>query len=165
MSISTTALVASPLIRSTKRDVAPAAKDDKDKKAVRARLDLEAKQRGLDRNEVTTQGVEVVNLKPQDGRWSDGLQGEEVGNGPHLDLGKAQNLFFTVVPTDASSWAGQSVCYCRTTAIDIDAAYSRIMSAQKGLEHAYIDAFLWLRFSHCQIGRTCLGLPGAGALG
>lgn len=50
MGISTTALVASPLIRSTKRDVAPPAKDDKDKEAVRARLDLVAKQRGLDPN-------------------------------------------------------------------------------------------------------------------
>lgn len=97
MGISTTALVASPLIRSTKRDVAPSAKDDKDKEAVRTRLELVAKQRGLDPDEVTARGVEVVNLKPQDARWSDVLQGEEVGNGPHLDLGKVQNLFFTLV--------------------------------------------------------------------
>lgn len=97
MGISTTALVASPLIRSTKRDVKPQEKDEKDKENVQAKLTLVARQRGLDPNEVTTRGVEVVNRQPKDARWSDVLQGEEVGNGPHLDLGKVQNLFFTLV--------------------------------------------------------------------
>ena len=65
--------------------------------ALTAKLDLVAKQRGLDPGEVSARGVEVVNRKPEDARWSDVLQGEEIGNGPHLDLGKVQNLFFTVV--------------------------------------------------------------------
>ncbi len=85
--ISTTALVASPLIRSTKRDVEPL------HDTVEAKLRLVARQRGLDPQEVTTRGVEVVNRQPRDARWTDVLQGEEVGNGPHLDLGKVQNLF------------------------------------------------------------------------
>jgi hypothetical protein len=89
--ISTTALVASPLIRSTKRDVEPL------HDTVEAKLRLVARQRGLDPQEVTTRGVEVVNRQPRDARWTDVLQGEEVGNGPHLDLGKVQNLFFTLV--------------------------------------------------------------------
>lgn len=91
LGISTTALVASPLIRSTKRNVAP--RND----TVEEKLQVVARQRGLDPQEVTARGVEVVNRRPQDARWTDVLQGEEIGNGPHLDLGKVQNLCFTVV--------------------------------------------------------------------
>lgn len=96
MGISTTALVAAPLIRSTKRDVRPRESDEQSG-TVQAQLTLVAHQRGLDPDEVTTRGVEVVNRRPQDARWCDVVQGEEIGNGPHLDLGKVQNLFFSLV--------------------------------------------------------------------
>jgi hypothetical protein len=63
----------------------------------KVKLTLVARQRGLDPDEVTTRGVEVTHRQPRDARWRDVLQREEVGNGPHLDLGKVQNLFFTLV--------------------------------------------------------------------
>ena len=39
----------------------------------------------------------TVNASPKDARVADLFRGDETGNGAHLDLGKVQMLFFTVV--------------------------------------------------------------------
>ena len=91
MGISTTALVGSPLIRSTKRASQPSASE-----AERS-LAAIAAAKGVSRQQLAARGLEVVNKSPTDARWSDLVEGEETGNGAHLDLGKVQNLYFTLV--------------------------------------------------------------------
>jgi len=84
MGISSTSLVASPLILSTK--------ENKDASAV----DLEL----LNRESGTAMGNRgqvVVNREISQAHWSDMFTGEEVGNARHLDLSRIQMFFFTVV--------------------------------------------------------------------
>lgn len=90
MGISTASLVASPLIRSTKRDHQPAPQERERTLAL-----LSAQRDAAVR--VATRGLELVNLQPEDSRWSDLYRGEEVGNAAQVDLGKVQNLFFTLI--------------------------------------------------------------------
>ena len=91
MGISTTSLVASPLILSTKRE--------KSADATQSSTTVSAieKQMGAGPGTVKTEGQVVVNANPDNARFSDLFKGEESGNGAHLDLGKIQMLFFTVV--------------------------------------------------------------------
>jgi hypothetical protein len=95
MGISTTSLVASPLIRSTKRAGVPS------RQQAEAGFRAMAQQRGIsvDRASdfVTARGVEVAYRRPELAEWPDLVKGEEVGNFTYLDLGKVQNLFFTLV--------------------------------------------------------------------
>jgi hypothetical protein len=46
---------------------------------------------------IDTQGKIVIWKWPQDARLADLFQGDEVGNAAHLDLGKVQMFFFTLV--------------------------------------------------------------------
>ena len=96
MGISTTSLVASPLIRSNKR-IGPRAQEQ-----LAENIGNLAEQEGVDTNEVTERlreprGVEVGNRSPRHARWSDLFRGEEAGNAAHLDLGKVQNFYFTLI--------------------------------------------------------------------
>nr|WP_316644243.1 hypothetical protein [uncultured Roseateles sp.] len=84
MGISSTSLVASPLILSTKTDAS----------------------RALSPGVAPTRLVN--NPSPALARWSDLFTGEEAGNGAHLDLTRIQMFFFTVVTVVAyagSVWA------------------------------------------------------------
>lgn len=101
MGISTTSLVGSPLIRSTKRERKPDAEQAErtfrqlaHRRGIAASSDAKSAQESV---EMATRGVELVNLRTEDAAWSDLVRGEEVGNGASLDLGKVQNLYFTVV--------------------------------------------------------------------
>lgn len=88
MGISTTSLVGSPLIRNTKT-ARPA------NAAEQARTLGVLQQQG--NANATAQGQIVVNNAPQDARIADLFQGEETGNAAHLDLGKVQMFFFTLI--------------------------------------------------------------------
>lgn len=90
MGISTTSLVASPLIRSTKTE--PKANDDQKAQ----QLELLAKQ-GVDQTKVDNTGLIVTNKEPKDALWSDLFKGEETGNVALFDLGKIQMFYFTLV--------------------------------------------------------------------
>ena len=93
MGISTTSLVASPLIKSTKK-----AKTANWGEAGQTAAQL-AKQMGVDSVEgkVASQGQIVVNKSIEDATWSDLFKGEETGNAAHLDLGKVQMFYFTLI--------------------------------------------------------------------
>lgn len=90
MGISTASLIGSPLIKSTKKD-APTNDEEKNKT-----LDL-LKTQGVDTSKVDAQGQIVVNQNPEDASWVDLFKGDEVGNAAHLDLGKIQMFFFTLI--------------------------------------------------------------------
>jgi hypothetical protein len=93
MGISTTSLVASPLIKNTKQSVQP---DEEEKRQTFDRL---AKQMGVEKVEevVSNRGQLVIHLHPEDAQWSDMFRGEETGNAGHLDLGKIQMFYFTLI--------------------------------------------------------------------
>ncbi len=90
MGISTTSLVGSPLLKSRKQDREP---EDAERQRT---LGLIAK-RGVNMDDVQTNGQVVVNARTEDAGWSDLFSGEETGNAAQLDLGKVQMFYFTVV--------------------------------------------------------------------
>jgi hypothetical protein len=95
MGISVTSLIGSPLIRNTKKDKPPTQREvDSVKSALKAQGDT-----------VQTEGQLLVRACPENARWGDLFQGEEVGNGAHLDLGKVQNFYFTLILVFAYSQA------------------------------------------------------------
>jgi len=93
MGISTTSLVASPLINSTKQNVQA---NEEEKSRTFAQL---AKQMGIEKVEeaVSNRGQLVINLQPEDAQWADMFRGEETGNAAHLDLSKIQMFYFTLI--------------------------------------------------------------------
>jgi hypothetical protein len=94
MGISTTSLVGSPLIKSGKKQ-APGAAVASPPQEERT-FELLAKQ-GVDRDKVDVEGQLVINKSPDDASWGDLFRGEDVGNAAHLDLGKIQMFYFTLI--------------------------------------------------------------------
>ncbi len=90
MGISTTSLVGSPLIKSTKKTKEP---NDEEKTAT---FNLMAKE-GVDTNKLKNRGQIIVNTTLEEARWSDLFKGEESGNAAQLDLSKVQMFFFTLI--------------------------------------------------------------------
>jgi hypothetical protein len=90
MGISTASLIGSPLIKSTKKDVPT---NDKEKEKTVALLETQ----GVDGSKVSAEGQILVNQSPKDAGWSDLFKGDEVGNAAHLDLGKIQMFYFTLI--------------------------------------------------------------------
>ncbi len=91
MGISTTSLVASPLIKNTKIE----------DNTVPTALQKDVKQRfvtmGLPQDAVDIKGKVVVNTHPKYARLTDIFKGEEVGNCTKLDLAKIQMFYFTII--------------------------------------------------------------------
>ena len=90
MGISTTSLVGSPLIKSTKK-----AKKPNDSETT-STFKLMAKE-GIDTSKLASKGQIVVNTALEEARWSDLFKGEESGNAAQLDLSKVQMFFFTLI--------------------------------------------------------------------
>lgn len=87
MGISTTSLVGSPLIKSTKKEPALGLKSEENKKLLT--------DQGSDPDTCRVEGQIVHNRNFKDAKWSDLFTGEEVANVTHLDLAKIQMFFFT----------------------------------------------------------------------
>lgn len=89
MGISTTSLVASPLILNTKKDEDPDA-------GVVAKT---AASSGESESTVSanSQGIVYANTSKADARMTDMFQGDELGNTTHVDLAKVQMFYFTVI--------------------------------------------------------------------
>ena len=88
MGISTTSLIGSSLIKSAKKNGDPDPQEAGDTlKALAASGNVGA----------TSKGKLIVNLSPDDATWGDLFKGEELGNGAHLDVGKVQMFFFTLI--------------------------------------------------------------------
>jgi len=90
MGISTSSLVASPLILQGKKNSEP------DEKEMLKTFDLLA-QKGYSFDKLTNQGQVFANSSSEHARWTDMFTGEETGNAAHLDLNRLQMFFFTVV--------------------------------------------------------------------
>jgi hypothetical protein len=106
LGISLTTLVGSTLIKSEK-----STKDVANVNEARAKLGTEVTQ--LDNSNllvaadnpaapspadpVKVQGVLTVNSNPNESRWADMFQAEEVGSARHLDFGKIQMFYFTII--------------------------------------------------------------------
>ena len=88
MGISTTSLVASPLILNGKKNKQPDV-DEKQKT-----LDLLSKQGNI---LADNQGQVMINTSIEQASWVDMFTGEETGNAAHLDLTRVQMFFFTIV--------------------------------------------------------------------
>jgi len=87
MGISVTSLIGSPLIRSTKKDKQPTTTE-----ANRASDTLAAQGETMQ-----NEGQLLVRPCPEDASWGDLFRAEEVGSAAHLDLGKVQNFYFTLI--------------------------------------------------------------------
>jgi hypothetical protein len=93
MGISTTSLIGSPLLKNEKKKDAAGGGSPPD---TSRSMDLLARQ-GVDTNRVDVEGSLVVNLSPDDAGWADLFRGEDVGNAGHLDMGKIQMFYFTLI--------------------------------------------------------------------
>lgn len=89
MGISTTSLIGSPLIKSTKKRKTPDAQAK----------ERAAKSRGTQPEDVeeTREGTLYVNKSIADAEFSDIFKGEEIANSPQIDMAKVQMFFFTLV--------------------------------------------------------------------
>ncbi|MBE0619064.1 MAG: hypothetical protein IH605_00575 [Burkholderiales bacterium] len=90
MGISTTSLVGTPLILSSKKKHEASAED----KTQTLQL-IQAQ--GDDPAKIRTKGLVIANAEPAMACWSDMFTGDEVSNGAHLDLSKVQMFFFTII--------------------------------------------------------------------
>lgn len=93
MGISTTSLVASPLILNTKKDQEP--DDGVEAKAAAAVGGTQAEIKD------NRQGLVYANPDKADAKLSDMFQGDELGNTTHVDLAKVQMFYFTVIAAAA----------------------------------------------------------------
>jgi hypothetical protein len=90
MGISTTSLVGSPLILSSKRASNPNPDEYQQTLAL-------LKVQGVDTAQVSHEGQVVVKAMPAAAQVADLFKGEETGNAAQLDLGKVQMFYFTFV--------------------------------------------------------------------
>lgn len=90
MGISTTSLVASPLLKATKTG---RQRDEAEWQRTLGQL-APAGGAGAGTN---SQGLIVVNATPDLAQWSDMFKGEETGNAAVLDIAKVQMFFFTMI--------------------------------------------------------------------
>lgn len=129
MGISTTSLVGSPLILSTKKDRGV----DPEERSRTMRI---MASRGRDLTTVTNEGQVVVNMRPEDARLRDLFRGEEVGNAAHLDLARVQLFYFTVVLVLAYSVALAALFSSRSGQVAAFPPLDSSMVALLGISHA-----------------------------
>ena len=92
MGISTTSLIASPLIRNTRTvDAAVLNNEEQATQPIHEVIDEDT---GIIENR---RSPVVANASKRQAKWADLFMGEEVGNKKHLDLAKIQMFFFTVL--------------------------------------------------------------------
>lgn len=94
LGISTTSLIGTPLLQSTKKAQNPDPKEvAKTETALAAKGDPEPKEVIAD----NSQGVLYANADIKDAAFSDMFEGDEVGNTAYVDVSKVQMFFFTIV--------------------------------------------------------------------
>jgi hypothetical protein len=89
MGISTSSFVGSSLIHSQKQDAVPDSTVVEKTAGVTSETTADVK--------YNSQGLLYVNSSKSDARFTDVFQGDELGNTTHIDLGKVQMFFFTLV--------------------------------------------------------------------
>ncbi len=129
LGISTASLVGSPLIKTTKKDT-PANEEE------RARTFALLKTQGVDTEKIDTKGQVVINQEPDFASWADLFKGDEVGNAAHLDLGKIQMFYFTLIVWFAYAVAIGSLFNSSSGKITEFPDVSSGMVALLGISHA-----------------------------
>lgn len=94
LGISTTSLIGTPLIQSSKQTQNP-----KPEELAKAETALTAKGEAETKEEIAknAQGVLYANADIKDAAFSDMFEGDEVGNTAYVDVAKVQMFFFTMV--------------------------------------------------------------------
>ena len=95
LGISTTSLVGSPLVLSTKRKKTP----------IEEEVILFQERKGITAKTITTEITDNVtrfgtldfNLKIEDAKFADMFMGDEIGNSGSIDMAKVQKFFFTLI--------------------------------------------------------------------
>jgi hypothetical protein len=115
-----------------KQNVAP---DEEEKSQTLAHL---TQQMGLKTGEeaVSNRGQVVINQQPDYAQWADLFRGEETGNAAHLDLGKTQLLYFTLVLVLAYAVALGRIFAGSEADISAFPAIDPSMVALLGISHA-----------------------------
>jgi hypothetical protein len=90
MGISTTSLVGSPLIKSTKY---PKETHKDDKKMASEHLE----RKGLKKEKIEFKGHIIAHKEPEMASFSNLFEGEEAGNAARIDLAKVQMFYFTII--------------------------------------------------------------------
>lgn len=133
MGISTTSLVCSPLILSTKKVKEP---EEGEQKQTIASMAAEEGVSSEDlKSKVTNKGQVIINKDLKDARLSDLFKGEETGNAAQLDLGKIQMFYFTLILVLAYAVALGDLL-CGTGKIVEFPVLSSSMVALLGISHA-----------------------------
>jgi hypothetical protein len=123
MGISTTSLLGSPLIKSTRMN-------KKLNTANQRKFNILKKGKGID-----NVGLIITNNKIENASWGDMFKGEEVSNFSNLDLGKVQMFYFTIIlvlayiVTLGGTLAGANEAITKLPAID------QGMTALIGISH------------------------------
>jgi hypothetical protein len=99
LGISTTSLVGTPLIQSTKKVQEPDPKEVQKAETALGETDIKEK----------SQGVLYANKNVSDAAFTDMFEGDEVGNTAYIDVAKVQMFFFTIVAAlsygiDLTNW-------------------------------------------------------------
>jgi hypothetical protein len=140
MGISTTSLVGSPLILSTKTAEPPAKALSSQAMAKRTeqldRTKDELERQGVPKETVLAQGKIVVWKWPWDARLSDLFQGDEIGAAAQLDLGKIQMFFFTLALVFTYGVALSAKFFPGDSAINSFPPLDESMVALLGISHA-----------------------------
>lgn len=131
MGISTTSLVGSPLLKSSKKDKAFSTD-----RFLHTLTFSSLRAKGFDDSRVGNVGFIVVNKSSRDANFADMFRGEEVSNAANLDLSKIQMFYFTIIILVA--YVGCVVTTFSHSALCIDKlpGLSESMMALLGISHA-----------------------------
>lgn len=121
LGISTTSLVGSPLIKNNK-------KAEPTNEAAKANTLMLMQAQGIDVRNVKSEGQILTNRNPEDAKWTDIFKGEENGNGAHLDLGKIQMFFFTLV-----TWFAYALAFGNQLKGSVAGGFSEFPTLDKGM--------------------------------
>ena len=95
LGISTSALVLSPLIAATKKSKEPDKTDPQVKSADKTAVGDQSAAASASSGKA--EGILFKNTKVMDARFTDIFEGDELANNNHVDLGKVQMFYFTVI--------------------------------------------------------------------
>jgi len=134
MGITTTSLVGSPLLKGRKKGARPFESPPTGELPDRTQEVLS--QQGVDPNAVKVEGSIIVNQSPNDASWMDLFRGETVEDAGHLDLGKIQMFFFTIITLLAYAVVIGAMFDSKKTGIVEFPVLSDGMVALLGISHA-----------------------------
>ncbi len=137
LGISTTSLVATPLVLNSKKTAALSEAEATQQKSDLAQIASQRKQTGKAGCDVVShQGKLVRYSRPEYAHFSDMFKGDEVATGAHLDLSKVQMFYFTLILVLAYAVALGTMFAASSGSITTFPAVDASMVALLGISHA-----------------------------